>query len=63
MFRAAAPLVRGGGRSSRSPRAEEGLDVTFTVRDTGRRDGVEVAQVYVGPSPDLTALGFEVGPS
>ncbi|MFD3659049.1 beta-glucosidase [Streptomyces sp. NPDC058659] len=36
-----------------------GLDVTFTVRNTGRRDGVEVAQVYVGPSPDLTALGVD----
>ncbi|MGW6392635.1 beta-glucosidase [Streptomyces sp. NPDC055103] len=36
-----------------------GLDVTFTVRNTGRRDGVEVAQVYVGPSPDLAALGID----
>lgn len=36
-----------------------GIDVTFTVRNTGRRDGVEVAQVYVGPSPDLTALGID----
>ncbi|MFB7586272.1 beta-glucosidase [Streptomyces sp. NPDC056169] len=36
-----------------------GLDVTFTVRNTGRRDGVEVAQVYVGPSPDLTGLGID----
>ncbi|MCZ9343724.1 fibronectin type III-like domain-contianing protein, partial [Streptomyces sp. TRM76130] len=34
--------VRGGG-----------LDVAFTVRNTGRRDGVTVAQVYLGPSPDL----------
>ncbi|WP_239516376.1 fibronectin type III-like domain-contianing protein [Streptomyces sp. ICC4] len=25
----------------------------FTVRNTGRRKGTEVAQVYVGPSPDL----------
>ncbi|MFD9583629.1 beta-glucosidase [Streptomyces sp. NPDC059980] len=30
-----------------------GLRVEFTVRNTGRRDGVEVAQVYVGPSPRL----------
>ncbi|MFI6622473.1 beta-glucosidase [Streptomyces sp. NPDC050528] len=30
-----------------------GLDVTFTVRNTGRRDGVAVPQVYVGRSPDL----------
>ncbi|MFD7811395.1 beta-glucosidase [Streptomyces sp. NPDC059785] len=33
--------------------AGRGLDVSFTVRNTGRRGGVEVAQVYVGPSPDL----------
>jgi beta-glucosidase len=30
-----------------------GSEVGFTVRNTGRRDGVEVAQVYLGPSPDL----------
>ncbi|MFJ7300920.1 beta-glucosidase [Streptomyces sp. NPDC099088] len=30
-----------------------GLRVEFTVRNTGRRDGVEVAQIYVGPSPRL----------
>ncbi|MEV5610007.1 glycoside hydrolase family 3 C-terminal domain-containing protein [Streptomyces sp. NPDC052225] len=30
-----------------------GLDVGFTVRNTGRRAGVEVAQVYIGRSPDL----------
>lgn len=30
-----------------------GIDVTFTVRNTGRRDGVAVPQVYVGRSPDL----------
>ncbi|MEU8774782.1 glycoside hydrolase family 3 N-terminal domain-containing protein [Streptomyces sp. NPDC048606] len=30
-----------------------GLRVEFTVRNTGRRKGVEVAQVYLGPSPDL----------
>ncbi|WP_413756204.1 beta-glucosidase [Streptomyces sp. MMBL 11-3] len=34
-------------------RTGDGLDVTFTVRNTGRRDGVDVPQVYVGPSPDL----------
>lgn len=28
-----------------------GLRVEFTVRNTGRRKGTEVAQVYVGPSP------------
>ncbi|WP_030771030.1 glycoside hydrolase family 3 C-terminal domain-containing protein [Streptomyces sp. NRRL F-2664] len=30
-----------------------GLRVEFTVRNTGRRRGTEVAQVYVGPSEDL----------
>ncbi|MFG2294248.1 beta-glucosidase [Streptomyces sp. NPDC048603] len=36
-------------------RSEDGaLRVEFTVRNTGRRKGTEVAQVYVGPSPDLT---------
>ncbi|WP_326724524.1 MULTISPECIES: beta-glucosidase [unclassified Streptomyces] len=34
-------------------RARRGLEVSFTVRNTGRRDGVEVPQVYLGPSPDL----------
>ncbi|WP_237749640.1 fibronectin type III-like domain-contianing protein [Streptomyces sp. SS] len=33
--------------------------MTFTVRNTGRRAGIEVAQVYAGPSPDLTALGVD----
>lgn len=28
-------------------------EVTFTVRNTGVRDGVAVPQVYVGPSPEL----------
>ncbi|MGW5851425.1 beta-glucosidase [Streptomyces sp. NPDC055254] len=36
-------------------RAErDGLRVEFTVRNTGRRKGTEVAQVYLGPSPELT---------
>ncbi|MFE7174288.1 beta-glucosidase [Streptomyces sp. NPDC057616] len=30
-----------------------GLEVSLTVRNTGRRDGVAVPQVYVGPSPHL----------
>ncbi|MDX6346759.1 MAG: beta-glucosidase [Streptomyces sp.] len=30
-----------------------GLRVRFTVRNTGRRRGSDVPQVYVGPSPDL----------
>ncbi|MFD7167984.1 beta-glucosidase family protein [Streptomyces violascens] len=31
----------------------DGLAVGFTVRNTGRRTGTTVAQVYIGPSPDL----------
>uniref|UniRef100_A0AAU2VD02 Glycoside hydrolase family 3 C-terminal domain-containing protein n=1 Tax=Streptomyces sp. NBC_00003 TaxID=2903608 RepID=A0AAU2VD02_9ACTN len=31
----------------------DGLAVGFTVRNTGRRTGTTVAQVYLGPSPDL----------
>ncbi|MEV0979027.1 beta-glucosidase [Streptomyces sp. NPDC049915] len=31
----------------------DGLEVDFTVRNTGRRTGVDVPQVYVGPSPDV----------
>lgn len=30
-----------------------GFDVSFTLRNTGSRRGTEVAQVYVGPSPQL----------
>ncbi|MFG3346438.1 glycoside hydrolase family 3 C-terminal domain-containing protein [Streptomyces sp. NPDC048018] len=37
----------------------EGLQVTFTVTNTGTRAGVEVAQVYAGPSPDLAARGID----
>ncbi|MFD9632420.1 beta-glucosidase family protein, partial [Streptomyces violascens] len=31
----------------------DGLAVGFTVRNTGRRTGTTVAQIYLGPSPDL----------
>ncbi|MGW5399781.1 beta-glucosidase [Streptomyces sp. NPDC003952] len=41
--------VRRGGAHGK----HGGLRVEFTVRNTGRRTGTEVAQVYVGPSPDL----------
>ncbi|MEV0173796.1 glycoside hydrolase family 3 C-terminal domain-containing protein [Streptomyces sp. NPDC050803] len=34
-------------------RHRRGLDVGFTVRNTGTRAGIAVPQVYVGPSPDL----------
>ncbi|MGW2719915.1 beta-glucosidase [Streptomyces sp. NPDC001492] len=37
----------------RARRTRDGIEVSFTVRNTGRRDGVAVPQVYVGPSPDL----------
>ncbi|MFD6970159.1 beta-glucosidase [Streptomyces sp. NPDC059949] len=41
--------VRPGGARGQ----QGGLRVEFTVRNTGRRKGTEVAQVYVGPSPEL----------
>ena len=31
--------------------AGDGYDVSFTIRNTGTREGVEVPQVYVGPPP------------
>ena len=37
----------------RARRTRGGIEVSFAVRNTGRRDGVAVPQVYVGPSPDL----------
>jgi beta-glucosidase len=37
----------------RARRTGRGLEVSLTVRNTGRRDGVDVPQVYVGPSPEL----------
>ncbi|MEV5950822.1 glycoside hydrolase family 3 C-terminal domain-containing protein [Streptomyces sp. NPDC051993] len=33
---------------------DDGLAVGFTVRNTGSRTGTTVAQVYLGPSPDLS---------
>ncbi|MFI6106572.1 beta-glucosidase [Streptomyces sp. NPDC051310] len=36
-----------------TPARGGGLTATFTVRNTGRRTGVTVPQLYVGPSPDL----------
>ncbi|MGW7452858.1 beta-glucosidase [Streptomyces sp. NPDC054787] len=41
--------VRDGAGDGRSG----GLRVEFTVRNTGRRKGTEVAQVYIGPSREL----------
>ena len=35
--------------------SDGGLDVKVTVRNTGTRTGTEVAQVFVGPSPEVTA--------
>ena len=32
-------------------RSRAGVDVTFSVSNTGRRAGADVAQVYVGPGP------------
>ncbi|MFG3498981.1 beta-glucosidase [Streptomyces sp. NPDC047928] len=58
-----APLFPFGHGLSYTTFAYEGLAVTpapgggltarFTVRNTGHRTGVTVAQLYVGPSPDL----------
>ncbi len=45
----AAPVAGGTG----------GVDVTFTVRNTGRRAGVDVPQVYLGPAPGLAARGVD----
>ncbi|MEU0715972.1 beta-glucosidase [Streptomyces lavendulocolor] len=36
-----------------TPARDGGLTARFTVRNTGRRTGVTVAQLYAGPSPDL----------
>ncbi|MEU3078253.1 glycoside hydrolase family 3 C-terminal domain-containing protein [Streptomyces laurentii] len=36
-----------------------GLRVSFTVANTGTRAGIDVPQVYVGPSPDLAGLGID----
>jgi beta-glucosidase len=33
-------------------RAGDGYDVTFTLKNTGTREGVEVPQVYIGPPPN-----------
>ncbi|MFJ8467904.1 glycoside hydrolase family 3 C-terminal domain-containing protein [Streptomyces swartbergensis] len=41
----------------------DNLDVAFTVRNTGPRDGVDVPQVYAGPSPDLLLRGVVKGPA
>ncbi|WP_439382374.1 beta-glucosidase [Amycolatopsis lexingtonensis] len=35
--------------------SDGGLDVKVTVRNTGTRTGTEVAQVFLGPSPQVTA--------
>ncbi|WP_405655403.1 beta-glucosidase [Streptomyces sp. RK9] len=35
------------------PAAGGGIEVSFTVRNTGPRDGITVAQAYVGASPDV----------
>jgi beta-glucosidase len=37
------------------PAADGGLDVTFTVKNTGSRAGGTAPQIYLGKSPDLAA--------
>jgi beta-glucosidase len=46
--------------------ATDGYDVTFTIKNTGTREGVEVPQVYIGPPANAPApmaleklVGFE----
>jgi beta-glucosidase len=36
-------------------RAGDGYDVSFTLKNTGLREGVEVPQVYLGPTPNPPA--------
>jgi beta-glucosidase len=36
-------------------RAGDGYDVTFAIKNTGTREGVEVPQVYIGPPPNAPA--------
>ncbi len=43
-----------GYRGLRADRVPGGLLVRFTLTNTGRRAGDEVAQVYLGPSPDAS---------
>ena len=37
-----------------------GLDVTFTVKNTGHKEGADSPQVYIGVSPDLAAPTYDV---
>ena len=39
--------------------ADGGVDVSFTVTNTGDRDGFDAPQVYVGPSADLDPAKFD----
>ncbi len=39
--------------------ADGGLDVTFTVTNTGSRRGGTAPQIYLGPSPDLKAPVYD----
>ena len=36
-----------------------GLDVRFTVKNTGHKDGADAPQVYIGASPDLPAATYD----
>ncbi len=36
-----------------------GLDVTFSVTNTGKKDGADAPQVYLGASPDLATPTFD----
>jgi beta-glucosidase len=36
-----------------------GLDVTFNVKNTGKKDGADSPQVYIGASPDLAVPTYD----
>ena len=39
--------------------SDGGVDVTFTVKNTGDREGIDAPQVYVGPSSELDPAKFD----
>ena len=52
-----SPTPRSGSRTSSSRRALTGpSDVDFDVKNTGSVAGAEVAQVYVGPGPEVPGI-------
>ena len=39
--------------------ADGGLDVTFNIKNTGKKDGADSPQVYIGASPDLAVPTYD----